>query len=239
MSLMTIGAAAWRRAASGGDPNWANVVSMCPFNGPDGSTSITDHKGKIWTCHGDAQISTAQSYYGGSSLRTDGSGDYISTPAHADWSFGTDDFTIEFFFRMAQAKMYTLFDFRGGASNSPRPMVYGNAVLDRVDIRYYVSGGERIAITTGGSPIIEGDWLHFAVCRVSGQTRMFIDGSLMGSPWSDSTNYTNDGVLVCRNTQTDARDVDGNIQFLRVYKGYGAYSSNFTPPPVPFPNHGP
>lgn len=233
MSLMTIGAAAWRRAASGGDPNWANVVSMCPFNGPEGSTDILDYKGKVWTAHGDAHISTDESYYGGSSLRTGGNGDYLSTPAHEDWSFGTDNFTIECFVRMAEVKNYTLFDFRGASSNSPRPMLYGNGL----GIRYYVSGADRII---NNSTLLSLDgWNHLAVCRVSGQTRVFVDGVSIADPWSDTTNYTNAGVLVCRNTQTTTRDVNGNLQFLRVYKGYGAYSSNFTPPPVPFPSFGP
>ena len=71
---------------------------MLHFNGPNGSRTFTDSEQtpKTVTGHGDAQISTAYSEFGGASLKLDGSsGSYLSAPASPDWNF-SGDFTIDF-----------------------------------------------------------------------------------------------------------------------------------------------
>lgn len=53
------------------------------------------------TAVGNAQLSASQTLYGATSLYLDGSGDYVSMPASADWSFGTTgDFTVEAWMRL-------------------------------------------------------------------------------------------------------------------------------------------
>jgi len=57
----------------------AALGSILHFEGADASTSIIDDYGNTWTASGNAQIDTAQSSVGSSSLLLDGTGDYITT----------------------------------------------------------------------------------------------------------------------------------------------------------------
>src|SRR3972149_9214360 len=57
------------------------------MDGANGSTTFTDEMGQAVTANGNAQISTAQSKFGGASGLFDGTGDYLSVPASADWDF--------------------------------------------------------------------------------------------------------------------------------------------------------
>jgi len=66
-------------------------------DGANGSTTIVDSSGspKTPTAYGNAQISTAQSLFGGASIKFDGAGDYLEYAPHADFDFGAGDFTLE------------------------------------------------------------------------------------------------------------------------------------------------
>jgi hypothetical protein len=77
------------------DSLFANVAALLHFDGADTSTSFTDSTGKVWTAHGDAQISTAESAYGGASGLFGGTG-YITTPDDPDFDYGTQTWDIEF-----------------------------------------------------------------------------------------------------------------------------------------------
>src|SRR5687768_6144765 len=77
------------------------TVALLHMDGADGSTTFTDESGKTWTARGDAQIDTAQSVFGGASGRLDGNGDFVDTPDHADWDFGSGDFTLDLRVRFA------------------------------------------------------------------------------------------------------------------------------------------
>src|SRR5690606_29617491 len=70
------------------------------FEGSDGSATFTDSNiggaAKTWTANGNAQIDTAQSKFGAASGLFDGTGDYITTPDHNDFTLGSSDFTIDF-----------------------------------------------------------------------------------------------------------------------------------------------
>lgn len=214
------------------DPYWDNVVSCLEFDGEDGSTTFTDFKGKVWTANGNAQISTARSAGGSGSLLLDGAGDYISTPYSADFDLGTGDLTIEWFQYIATLKALTPVDFRGGSASSPRPLLYNTFSPAGTDLFYYVNGANRISAPSGTLVVLT--FQHVAYSRVSGVGRLFVGGNQVGSNYSDSVNYTNNGVFLGRNTATVDRDFNGNIDGWRVTKGIGRYSGSFTPPSLPY-----
>ncbi|MGE3298622.1 MAG: phage tail protein, partial [Porticoccaceae bacterium] len=76
---------------AGEDPYWNNVVALLHMDGTNGSTTFTDQKGHTFTATGNAQISTAQSKFGGASALFDGTGDLVSSADHADWALGAGD----------------------------------------------------------------------------------------------------------------------------------------------------
>lgn len=95
-------------AASGGggaayvytyvNPAFSNVVAVLPFDGTNGSTTITDYAPtNAWSAGGSAALSTADKVFGTASLLTpSGSNSCIYTNTHSGWNFGTQDFAIEF-----------------------------------------------------------------------------------------------------------------------------------------------
>ena len=67
------------------------------MDGTNGSTTFTDSgpNALTVTAVGNAQISTAQSQFGGASAYFDGTGDYLTVASHASVAFGLGDFSIE------------------------------------------------------------------------------------------------------------------------------------------------
>lgn len=86
------------RKWAAGAPPVSDVVSLLHFNGSDESTTFTDETGKVWTAVNGAQLDTAVKHFGTASLKLDpytGSPDHATTPANADFGFGTGDFQIQ------------------------------------------------------------------------------------------------------------------------------------------------
>src|SRR5262245_43415513 len=87
---------------------WAQIFGTIPvtndsftkiehhYNGADASTTILDTNAggspHTWTANGNAQLDTADFKFGGSSLLLDGTGDFVDTPDHTDFTLGTSDF---------------------------------------------------------------------------------------------------------------------------------------------------
>jgi hypothetical protein len=79
------------------DTNINEVSLLLHGDGTNGSTTITDSSltPKTVTAVGNAQISTAQSKFGGASILLDGSGDYLDVGSNSAFGYGLSDFTIE------------------------------------------------------------------------------------------------------------------------------------------------
>ena len=77
------------------DSYFGDVSLLLYGDGTNGNTSIVDSSSNnhAITVNGDAQISTTQSKFGGSSLYFDGSGDYLATPVSDTLSLGTVSYT--------------------------------------------------------------------------------------------------------------------------------------------------
>ena len=74
--------------------NNAFMKSLVHFNGADASTTAPDDAAgatatHTWTAAGNAQIDTASFAFGGASTLLDGTGDYWTTPDHADFTLGS------------------------------------------------------------------------------------------------------------------------------------------------------
>ena len=215
------------------DPYFNNVSLLLHMEGANNSTTFTDSSknNAPITAYGDAKISTSQSKFGSSSATFDGNGDYLVATLASGFDFGTGDFTIECFLNLntLSAGYQNIIDFRGGSdSTSPVISVY-NAQL-----QYFVTPFSRI---TYDSLSQTNTWYHIAVARNSGNTRMFLDGTQVGSTYSDSNNYINTGsVNIGRWPPGNSSWLNGFVDEVRITKGICRYVNNFTAPSSPFPN---
>jgi hypothetical protein len=224
--------AAYPVAGGGGptDPNFANVSLLLHMDGANGSTTFTDSSSnpKTVSRFGDAQISTAQSKFGGASAYFDGTGDYLSVPGDNDFAFGTGDFTVEFWLRQ---------DFVGSSNRDivtfgPNWEIYTSATG-----QVFLWNGSTNIINSATGVISANTWHHVAVTRSSGNVRLFVDGVQRGSTAAgNSTNFTNAQAFYVNFYPGNFWRLIGYVDELRLTKGVARYTANFTPPTGPFPD---
>jgi hypothetical protein len=209
------------------DTNIREVSLLLHGNGTNSSTTITDSSltPKTVTAFGNAQISTAESKFGGASIAFDGTGDYLTVPNSSDLQFGSGDFTIETWAYIQNSSSYTIVSYpvAGGL------LIAFYAGLFRVR-RYAVAD----VITTSSPPPLNA-WTHIAVCKSGRATRLFFNGVQAGSTAADTSNYTV-GTDLYIATDNAAFILNGLIDDLRITKGVARYTANFTPPTAPFPD---
>ena len=72
-------------------------------------------------------------------------------------------------------------------------------------------------------------WHHIAISRLSGVTRLFLDGSKLGSDYNDTNNYGTTKPLTIGASHDGTEDFIGHLDDIRV-SSINRYSSNFTAP---------
>jgi hypothetical protein len=205
----------------------ANTQLLCKF----ANAGIIDStmQNNIETV-GSAKISTTQSKFGGSSISLAGGGPSISMQSSVNFGYGTGDFTIECWAYITAVGLQTIWsNLSVGVSAAPHLYTLANGTL-----MYYQSGADRIT----GLVLNANTWYHIAVCRASGSTKLFVNGTQSGSTYSDSTNYGTSNPMVVGDygtTLTGTSTLTGYIDDLRVTKGFARYTGNFTPPTAALP----
>lgn len=224
-----------RGAALGYDPYFSYVHLLLHGGGADASTTFTDSSqfARAMGLGNQAQIDTAQSKFGGSSILFDGNADYIYVVNPSIYSIYTGDFTVEMFVRLnGLGTNQCLFDFR--AANDDKPLLQ----IDTANkLLWYSSPSIRIQGTTA---MTTGVWYHVAVSRVSGSTRMFLDGVQEGATFTDAISYTagNNRPIMGTAYTGSAFYFNGWMDEIRITVGIGRYSANFAPPTEAFPDVG-
>ena len=125
------------------DPYWDNVVLLLPMTGANGSTTFTDYSStpKTITVNGNAQISTAESRFGGSSAFS-GSTGYL-TVSHPDLNLsGVSAFTVECWKWIPSTFGTTSSDWLGTRSSNNRGTFLFYGYMGTV-ICFLSSGGYR------------------------------------------------------------------------------------------------
>jgi hypothetical protein len=181
---------------------------------------------------GNAQISTSVKKYGTGSIAFDGAGDYlVSNTASSDlYTFGTGDFTIEFWLYLnSTSTVQVFYDGRPASGEGLYPTIYTNS---SGTLAYYTNSNNRIT----GSSLSANTWYHIAVSRSGSSTKMFVNGTQTGSTYTDSANYVNPtsrpmiGADGFNSGIPGGNPMNGYIDDLRVTKGYARYTATFTPP---------
>lgn len=219
---------------AGEDPYFSNVSLLLRGDGTNGSTTIVDESfsPKTVTAYGNAQISTAQSKYGGSSIAFDGSGDYAQTSVSTDFLLGTSDFTIELWARRGQSAPANATFLQMGDGTSLYSMIFGftSGSTLLVWISSNGSSWDIASAQTLGTPQVD-TWVHYALTRNGSNFYAFQDG-VQQSTWVSSLGiYQNTNQVTVGKSQNNAsEDFKGHLDDLRITKGVARYTSNFTPP---------
>ena len=173
--------------------------------------------GKSITVQGDTQLSTTEKKFGTASVLFDGTGDYLELATSSDFGFGTGDYAIEAFVHPTTIAAGKIFDFRTASPDVA-------ALID-------MDGSGTIRLNVNGSNVISGGtltvntWTHIAVSRVSGTTSLFVNGSRVGSPYTDSNNYGNTKPLKIGANFNGADAFTGYIDEIRISKGAARYAN--------------
>ena len=182
---------------------------------------------------GNAQVATAQSKFGGASMLSDGTGDCLQVLSNADFAFGSGDFTIEFFIRPTTALTgtYNIWDQRAtGAGGGVVPSIYITGSV----LYYFTNSDNRIAYSI---TLQSGTWYHFALSRSSGSTKMFLDGTQVGSTYTDSNSYTTSQVVIGAYAATGSYTGSTPAYFDEMRVSNSArYTTTFTPTTSAFAN---
>jgi len=201
-------------------------------DGNDGSTTFTDEASPhTITANGNAQVDTAYKKFGTGALLSDGTGDYLSVPDHADWFMDTGTFTIDMWMRFNVAP----------SAPTSADFAYQEVDDNNYVKFYYLDNYLRLLIKSGGDTKVAmyatwypaaDTWYHIALIRGWGGN---------ANDWA----ITIGGSV--RDVETDADSwpdlaasliighFDGWTDEPRVSKGIARWTANFAPPLSEYP----
>jgi hypothetical protein len=208
--------------------NDSDTVLLMHADGTDASTTFTDDNGTRaqvgLSAVNNAQVDTAQSKFGGASALFDGTDDQINASDSA-FVYGTNDLTIEFWFRVAV--------------NNVNQSFVGNRYSTFLNDHWFISlrgstGDVQLQIQTAAdyrtqiltSAVNTNTWYHFAAVRDGNTFEVFLDGVSQGTGTNTGSIGTSDLYIGSRGDL--GLDVNGHIDELRI-SSVARYTANFTP----------
>lgn len=217
-------------ASPGIGGNDANTQLLLHCDGTDASTTFTDssQNGFTVSVNANAQIDTAQSKFGGSSLLCDGTGDYLSVADDAALRPGTGDFTWDFWLRYAAGSKNHTLATKGYVSGGDFLLQTDTGATPKIII--YASGSPILTQTTGLSL---NTWYHIAVERSSGTITIYVNGTADGNV-ANSTNFNSTGAVNIGGTSAGTGPtLNGWMDEVR-YSDNARYGGTFTPETGPY-----
>jgi hypothetical protein len=175
---------------------------------------------------GNAQISTTQSKWGGSSISFDGTGDWLLIPDQPPQRIGTGKFTIELWVYRNSSGTYGLV----GKGTSTTGWLVSLNSSNQVVFTYASS-----TITSTGT-VSATTWTHIAVVREgtsTNQTKIYINGTNDGTG-TVSTDFNQTNSMYVGADRTGGSAANAYVQDVRITND-ARYTANFTAPTAAFP----
>jgi len=159
----------------------------------------------------------------------DGTTDYLTAPAASIVDFGTGDFTVEAWFNSASTVTTQKIIDNYNGNNNPNATLLLNLDADG-KVSWYAG---QTSVIASSSTFSVGVWNYVIVSRVSGTTKMFLNGTQVGSV-SDTRTYAAGYATVGIGAEpysSGGACLNGYISNLRVVKGSGVTSSTIPTTP--------
>lgn len=220
----------WNPISSGAtDPYANNVVLFLKGDGTNGSTNIIDSSPtpKTISVFGTAQISTAQSKYGGSSLYFDGTNNcFIGTPVDSIYTLGSNNFTLEMWVYPFAINPNGVLGWNNSAT-LPN-MQLGNPVY--ADFAGSFSFWRQNGGVNNLQQLVTNVWQHHALVREGNDYTWYLNGILTTS-FNNSENLTGSRICIGTNAVNHPylRFAQFYLSHLRLTKGVARYTTNFNP----------
>ncbi|OEU68389.1 MAG: hypothetical protein BBJ57_02165 [Desulfobacterales bacterium PC51MH44] len=207
------------------------------FDGDNNSTTITDSGDTthVITVNGDAKLKTAVKKFGSASCYFDGTLDNITAPDHADWVFGADAFTIDFWVRFdrvdASQGLYSQDD------DVDVHWLYFDHANDQLVFQIYDATVKTVEILAAWNPSVD-TWYHLAVIRGwagnANDWAITVDGTSIGTV-TDASVVPDSTDPLTIGSGTGAYRLFGYLDEFRVSKGVARWTANFAPPTSQYP----
>ena len=184
-------------------------------------------------------------YLGWGSVSFDGTGDHLLVDTSSTFDYGTNNFTIEFWWYRTSNDRQALFhgswgqdwsigiDFNG-ASNNQKLGMWASSSGTSWDMLIADGGGNGI---TTGTPALN-QWSHIAYVRNGSDFQLYLNGTSVGQVTNSSainskTTTRQQAIGAWWNSEIAMSDVHGYLSNFRIVIGSAIYTSNFTPPTEP------
>jgi len=180
----------------------------------------------VVTTVADAQVSTTQSKWSPTSMRFDGTGDWLTVLDSPQLQLGTGDFVIDgWVYLSANGIVYGLVS-KGTATTGWSVNV---TVLNKLQFSYTTSN------LTGTTSLATGTWYYFAVVRsgsATGNLKLYLNASLEATSGGAVTdNFNQTSILYVGADRIGASALNGYLQDVRVTKA----ARTITLPTASFP----
>lgn len=221
------------------DPYISSVIVLLHCDGANGG-ALVDETGKTWTVFTGAGINTATKKFGTAAFDLDGITGYAKSDDHADFALGSNDWTIECWYREASH----------GATRQIIGQHTTAGVVDSAFILYSDTGVPTLSVYVGGTTYtvtsaVTGlsldTWHHVAAVRDGGTLRLFVNGTAAGTTAiAGAVNNSVDpmaiGTIMGLGVPSLGIYFHGIVDDVRITRGVARYTAAFTPPTAAFPN---
>lgn len=209
------------------------------FNNYASRVQAFDEKGHVMTLYGDVTESRAWAKNDSTSLIFDGTGDYIDTPDSADFTLGTNDFTIECWVRpsaLGTNRRVIVAQGDSGGSNTSMSFTLEIATDSKARGACF-SGSSVIGDCKSTTSLTTTAWWHIAYVRSGSNFNLYLNGVSEASATSSAAvNDSSYKLAVGRLGEYTGNYFAGNLQDLRITNGVARYTADFTPPTSVLPN---
>jgi hypothetical protein len=211
------------------DPLFSSVSLLMHF---DGSAADNSSFNNTFTTVGTPTFTTTNFKFGTACYLGATATGFRKTTGLTPFNFGTGDFTIEFWVnkQSVSATNNMILTGRSSASNAFQWICF----ITLSTIFFQTS---LISLT---GALASNAWIHVAISRTGTTTKLFTNGIMLAQSTVDNSNYTTAELNVA--TDGSLGSVvsllpNNRLDDLRITKGYGRYTADFTPPTAAFPNY--
>ena len=220
------------------DQYFSNVVLLLHGDGQNGSNIFIDSSlfNSTLSNTGASNTSTLQTRFGYSSIST-GTGNIINTSSSLNYALGVSNFTLEFWFYPtavgSQQRIFGNLNGTGYSGSNKWVLGFNNNTLQFYAIN--IAG----PVLQGTTVISNNQWYHYALVRIGNTFIQYLNGVQDGSTATSSTTIDGGTAQVLTiggsgNGTSAGETFTGFLDDIRLTNGIARYTSNFTPPSLPF-----